>query len=235
MWAEPFANDSFEVTVTAPFVELHTGPGRGYPIVHVAAQGEQLEIIKRRNNWYLVKFHSKRKVVKAWVKASQIAQTQTASGEYVAPDEAQKDDFDQRDFELGFAYGEIDGTSLLSLNAAWWLSDYFALETSIEQAPGVSADQLIATFGISHSPFPKARFSPFFSLGTGAIYTDYKTQLIEGADDSVDEAAFASAGVRIYLTRHFILRAEYRNSVIFTSTDDNKDPEIWKLGLSLFY
>lgn len=227
--------DSLQVKVSAPFVELHSGPGRGYPVLHVIAQDDVVEIIRRRNEWYKVKFHTKRKVYKGWVKTSQMLQAKTLSGEYLQPAAAQRDDYYERNIELGFAYGDIDGTSLLSVNIAWFLSDYFALETALEQAPGVSSDYIVGLIAISHSPFPTAYVSPFFYIGTGFVYTDYKTSLIEGGDDSIDEVASAGFGLRFYLRQNFIARAEYRNSVVLTSNNDNKDPEIWKIGLSIFF
>lgn len=227
--------DSLEVKVSAPFVELHSGPGRGYPVLHVIAQGDVIEIIRRRNEWYKVKYHTARKVYKGWVKTSQMLQAQTLTGQYLQPAVTQRDDYYKRNIELGFAYGDIDGTSLLALNMSWFLSDYFAIETALEQAPGISSDYIVGLIAISHSPFPDAYISPFFYIGTGFIFTDYKTTLVEGGDDSIDEVASAGFGLRLYLRQNFIARAEYRNSVVLTSSNDNKDPEIWKIGLSIFF
>jgi len=43
-----------KVLVADPFIELHTGPGRGYPIFHVVERGREVEIIKRRTDWFRV-------------------------------------------------------------------------------------------------------------------------------------------------------------------------------------
>jgi uncharacterized protein YraI len=37
-----------KVAVADPYLEMHTGPGRGYPIFHVVDRGEQVEIIMQR-------------------------------------------------------------------------------------------------------------------------------------------------------------------------------------------
>ena len=47
-WENPFANYEPEVVVSDPFIELHTGPGRGYPVFYVAAQGDHITILKER-------------------------------------------------------------------------------------------------------------------------------------------------------------------------------------------
>ena len=36
------------VFVAESFLEMRTGPGRGYPIFHIAEQGEPIIIVKRR-------------------------------------------------------------------------------------------------------------------------------------------------------------------------------------------
>ena len=36
------------VVVTAPYLDLHTGPGRGYPVFHSVEEGEEIVIVRRR-------------------------------------------------------------------------------------------------------------------------------------------------------------------------------------------
>ncbi len=43
------------VAVADPYLELHTGPGRGYPIFHVIDRGESVEITMQRTDWYQVR------------------------------------------------------------------------------------------------------------------------------------------------------------------------------------
>ncbi len=42
------------VTVGAPYIDMHTGPGRGYPVFHVAEKHEALRLLKSRTDWYKV-------------------------------------------------------------------------------------------------------------------------------------------------------------------------------------
>ena len=48
------AETVFTLQVIDPFVELHTGPGRGYPVFHVVEQGESIAVLTRRPDWYEV-------------------------------------------------------------------------------------------------------------------------------------------------------------------------------------
>ena len=49
------AREYLQVFVTAPYLELHTGPGRGYPVTQVVARDESVDILKRRTDWFKVR------------------------------------------------------------------------------------------------------------------------------------------------------------------------------------
>jgi hypothetical protein len=53
--------------------------------------------------------------------------------------------------------------------------------------------------------------------------------------DRQDSIAHAGIGVRTYLTRRFVFRAEYKTYVVFTSRNDNEDVQEWKAGFSFFF
>jgi hypothetical protein len=54
-------------------------------------------------------------------------------------------------------------------------------------------------------------------------------------EDRTDQTVHAGAGVRAYLTRRFIFRAEYRNYMVLTSRDDNEEVDEWTAGFSVFF
>ncbi|HEY3699487.1 MAG TPA: hypothetical protein VGK97_09160, partial [Spongiibacteraceae bacterium] len=43
------------VEVADPFIELHIGPGRGYPIFYIAERGEHVDVLKQRTDWIKVR------------------------------------------------------------------------------------------------------------------------------------------------------------------------------------
>ena len=43
------------VEVADAYLELHTGPGRGYPVTRVIPRGDHVEVLKRRTDWYLLR------------------------------------------------------------------------------------------------------------------------------------------------------------------------------------
>jgi len=49
------ANDVVRAQVVEPYLELHTGPGRGYPVTQVIERGEQVDILLRKTDWFKVR------------------------------------------------------------------------------------------------------------------------------------------------------------------------------------
>ena len=42
------AHELLQLFVTQPYLELHTGPGRGYPVTQVVARGESVDSVMSR-------------------------------------------------------------------------------------------------------------------------------------------------------------------------------------------
>ena len=74
----------YEAVVAEPFLELHTGPGRGFPVFHVVDKGEQIDVVKRRTDWFQVRTA---KGVEGWVKLEQMAGTLDTAGRPTALDD----------------------------------------------------------------------------------------------------------------------------------------------------
>ncbi|MED5387698.1 MAG: hypothetical protein VX793_02525, partial [Pseudomonadota bacterium] len=47
--------------------------------------------------------------------------------------------------------------------------------------------------------------------------------------------AVGGLGIKAYLSRGFVLRSEYRNYVLFTEENDNRNLEEWKIGFSALF
>ena len=74
-----FAADrnALTVIVVDPYLELHTGPGRGFPIVQVVPRGETVQVLKRRTDWFQIRDAAGHE---GWVHRSQIAETLVPTG-----------------------------------------------------------------------------------------------------------------------------------------------------------
>ena len=70
-----------------------------------------------------------------------------------------------------------------------------------------------------------------------AVSTCDGSEVPDAHADPVDTAIpNVGIGARMYLTRRFLIRADYRNTVVFTDDDDsNENIDEWKIGIGFFF
>lgn len=221
----------FEVQVAEPYIELHTGPGRGYPVFHVVDRGERVEVITRKTDWFKVRTQ---KGKEGWVSRTQMEKTMTASGDKTRFAEPGMGDFSNRRWEAGLLGGDFEGADVMTVYGAYAMTPNLSVELSASQVFSNYSDAYTGIAALVAQPFPEWRVSPFFLVGTGIIYTDQNVTVVNG-NDGTDQIGSVGAGIRCYLTRRFILRAEYRNSVIFQDSDDNQEINEWQAGFAFFF
>jgi hypothetical protein len=224
-------SELLRVEVADPYIELHTGPGRGYPVFHVADRGAEIEVIKRRTDWFQVRAP---RGVEGWVHAQQLARTLETTGERLAIIDPGWDEFESRRWETSISFGDFDGASSISLTGGYRLSANLSAEILAAHISGDFSDGWLAGARLVHTPFPEWRIAPFFLLGTGVLHVSPRASLVS-TEDRTDQYGQAGAGVRAYLTRRFMLRAEYSGYVAFTSRDENEEVEEWKAGFAFFF
>ncbi len=225
LWAGPVA-----VTVNSGFVNLHSGAGKGYPIVQVALKGESLLLLKRRTDWVQVEF----KQQQYWLARADLSQLITSEQQLFDVSDERLDAYQNRLLEAGLLFGDFNGSSLYQLVLGYQFSPYLQTELAIGQANGQQADNLAAELSLYISPLPQWRLSPYFGLGGGVLRTTPRTVLVQ-TPDRHNTLASAELGLRYYISRNFIARAGYRRSVIVTDRNDNEEIDTWKLGFSVFF
>jgi len=220
-----------EVIVEDPFIELHAGPGRGYPIFYVAERGEQVAILKRRTDWFKVRVP---RGEEGWVYRDQMRRTLQLDGELLDVPGFTVGDYAGRRWEVGALYGDFGGANVVSAYGAYSLTQNLSLELWYSDVLGRFSNSQLINANIVHTFFPEWRATPYFTLGAGAIHTEPKGTIVATVDRT-DNLAHVGVGVRTYVTRRFVFRAEYKTYVVFTSRDDNEEPSEWKAGFSFFF
>jgi hypothetical protein len=114
------------------------------------------------------------------------------------------------------------------------LNENLAAEIGVSQTLGQASTGEFVVVGLTHAPRPDWRFAPFVELGTGLVRIHPKATIV-APPNRTEQIAYYGAGVKYYLTRRFILRADYRSYVIFTKTDRNEDRNEWKAGFAFFF
>jgi len=223
--------DAIRVQVADPYIDVHTGPGRGYPVFHVVEQGAWIEVIKRRTQWIKVRTPRGRE---GWVYRQQLARTLDETGEYVALEDVSQEDFFRRHGELAVMLGEFDGITSLTVSAGFAFTENLQLDLSWTEAQSELATNRLAALGLQHHLYPRWRFSPYVLIGTGMLDIEPRTVLVS-PDTRSDRAVFAGLGVRAYLTRSFVFRTEYRNLLALTDSNDNDEFESWRAGFGVLF
>ncbi len=219
------------VKIADPFINMHSGPGGGYPVIYVAEQDEVITIIKRRTDWYQIQTA---KGVKGWAKRVEMQKTLNLDGSQVSFKDATFEDFEKRTWEMGFSSGELQNVPVLSLYGAFHFTENLSTELTLSQAIGDFSDNSYALLSLTHQPFPEWWISPFFTIGGGVLRTEPHATLIE-TEDRENELLSVGLGTRVYLSQSFILRFDVKNNTVLTSRDENEELIEWKLGISVFF
>jgi len=226
------ADDELRKAMVAdPYLEMRTGPGRGYPIFHVVDRGESVEIVMQRTDWYFVRAANG---TEGWVDQTQMELTLNPDGSEVDFARATLIDFTNAKWEAGILAGDFGGANVLSLYGGYSLNPYVSLEVWGSQILGNFSNGWMGSVNVVHEAFPDWRVSPFFTLGAGVIHTSPKSTIIQG-DDRTDQVGHVGAGLRVYATRQFLFRIEYKSYVVFTSRNENEEVREWKAGFAFFF
>ena len=237
LWSLSFsiqAEDKYpSVEVVEAYIDLRTGPGRGYPVFYVAERGEWIEVIKRRTDWFKVR--TEREKV-GWVHREDLEKTVKASGDYVQFKKETYEGYLERTWELGFMGGAHDTRyDLLSVYGAFHFTNNLSLELHYQDMLVGEESKQAYFLSILHEPFTYYRTTPYFGIGMGRVETTESQFDTAQESDSSDKTVHVAAGIRTYLTRSFLFRAGYRRAIELTSKNDNDETDEWKIGFAVFF
>jgi hypothetical protein len=218
-----------EVIITDPFIEMHSGPGRGYPVTYVVGRDETVIVLYSRTEWYKVRAQRGQE---GWVRRSDLARARLESGE-PAPIPPYPD-FASHRWEMGAGYGVFNHQNLVTGYVDFSLTDSLDAEFVLQQAFGTIDNRYVATIGLRHTFIPEWKwFSPTAGIGTGYQYIDDKVP--PKPIETHNQMAYVSLGVRGFITRRFMWRADWRKYDVFTHQNQNEEPEEWKFALAVFF
>ena len=218
------------LTIEASFIELHSGPGVGYPVLNVIEKGEQVEVLLKRTNWLKVK--DQRSNI-GWLHDVDLIRL-SQQGEKIIQTNVTETDFQQRDYEAGVLYGDFEGADFYNIYLGYNFSAVFGAELLAGKALGSISDSDIVELMIISQPFPELIVIPYIGIGGGIINTKPHS-VLAGAESRQNTLISTAIGVKYHLTRNFLLRAEYKYSQVLTQRDDNEEVQVWKLGFSVFF
>ena len=230
-WAHA-KDGALQVRVAAVFVELHAGPGSDYPVLYSAARSEKLLVYERKTDWFRVRTVTG---TEGWVHRSEMEQTVLTNGQRFDAQAITSEEYEARTWEFGVLGGDFEGSTNITMYGDWHFTPNLSTELGLSQIFGNYSNSWAANLNLMHQAWPHWRISPFFTLGVGYISTTPKSTLVQ-APDLDDYSANVGIGARMYLTRRFLIRADYRNTIVFTDDDDtNENIDEWKIGIGFFF
>ena len=225
------AREYLQLFVAEPYLELHTGPGRGYPVFHVVPRDESVDVLFRRTDWFKVRTEHG---VEGWAAQRDMLKTVLADGSPFKFELGDLAGFSSHRFELGVFAGEYGGANLISTYWSVSLNPQLAVEAAAGQFLGRFANGETGDLGFAHVISPDTRWSPLLLLGVGIAHIEPKGTLVTPANRT-EQTAYVGGGIRYYLTRRFFMRAEYKAHYIFTKRNENEAADEWKLGFGFFF
>ena len=219
------------VQVTDPFIELHTFPGRGYPIFFVAARGEWIAIELRHTDWFKVRTAGGKE---GWVTRAQLQTTLAESGLQQRFADVAYDDYLARRVELGAGYGRFHQEPMIKFWLSYRLSDTLSIESTLGQVQGVFSGTTLWHVNLQAEPWSDQRFSPFAGIGIGQ-FKNIPNQSLVNFQPTNARLADAIVGARYHLTDRFMIRVDYAVYTAFVSEQRSLEYRAATAGLSFFF
>ena len=216
--------------VEVPFVELHSGPSAGYPVVHIVEQNEEVTVLIKRTSWLKVK---DKRDIEGWLHVDDLFGL-SQHGVAINQEEISLENFQNRDVESGVMYGNLDGANFYNIYIGYAFTPVFSTEFSLGKALGNISDSDLIEVMLISQPVPDLIITPYIGVGGGIINTKPHSVL---ADSQSRQSTLmsAAAGIKYHIARNFLIRAEYKLSLALTDRDENEEIQTWKIGFSVFF
>jgi hypothetical protein len=224
-------NGGERVQIADPFIELRTGPGRGFPVFFVAARQEWIEIELRRTDWYRVRTEAGKV---GWVNRAQLETTLTEAGGTKTFRDIVVDDYLKRRVQLGAGWGQFKSEPMLKVFGSARLTDTLTFEATLGQVQGTFSGTDFWHVNLLVEPWSDRRLSPFFAVGAGRFRNVPNASLVSAITTDA-KLSNASIGLRFYLTDRFIVRTDYSIYTAFVEDTRSIEYRAATFGLSFFF
>lgn len=223
------------LAVSEAFVDLHTGPGRGYPVFHVAARGDVVQLLLAHTTWVKLRTSTG---VEGWAPRDVLQGTLQAAG--VAPGRfARWSDLHLRDkLEFGAAWGRFQSQPMLKLGLRLRLSDGIAVEAAAGQVQGLYSGTDFWQVDTVVEPMSDQALSPVLALGVGRFRNIPNASLVEQGTTNAN-LAHAGLGLRWRFggptASRYVLHADWSHYVALLSEQRSREYRALTVGLSFHF
>lgn len=220
--------------VADPFIELRTGPGRGYPVFHVVERRGWIRIELRRTDWYQVRSENNQGGVVGWVHRSQLENTLTEAGAGKTFRDLLLDDYLGRRVEFGAAWGRLRAEPMLKLFTGVRLGETLGVELTFAQVQGAFSGSDFWHVALVSEPWSHQRLSPFASVGFGRFRNVPNASLVQAQTVNAN-LGHAGVGLRWHLSERFVARLDWSLYTAFVSEQRSLEYRATTVGISFFF
>lgn len=217
--------------VEDPYVELRTGPGRGFPVFYVAARHEWIEIELRHTDWYRVRTKSGKE---GWVDRQQLERTLTETGSKRTFRDVLLEDYLKRRLEFGASWGHFSSEPMLKLWTSYNITDNLAAEITAGEVQGQYSGTNFWHLDLLLQPWAERRVGPFFGIGVGRLNYVPNASLV-GAIPVDSNSANAMIGVQVHVTDRLIARVDWTAYTSLLSARQTVQFHALTGGLAFFF
>lgn len=217
--------------VAGPYLELHTGAGRGYPVFHVAARHEWITVELRRTDWYRVRTADGQV---GWVTRAQLESTLTEAGGAKTFRDLLLDDYLHRRVELGASWGRFESEPMLKVWGSWRYAESLGVEATVGQVQGMFSGTDFWHLDLSVEPWSDRRLSPYFAVGLGKFRNVPNGSLVDATTTNA-KLGVAGVGLRWHLSERFVARLDWSLYTAFVADTRSTEYRAVTAGLSFFF
>jgi len=221
---------SASLEVIEPYIDLHTAPGRGYPIFDSVEQGARIEILKRRTNWYKVRTSEG---VEGWATANSIGKTLLPTGIPADLPEVGHGEYLASRWRMGFTVGNFEQADSFSVTLGYRPIQWVGVEVELGRVFDQSVTGEYQNLNLIIEPFPKWDITPYVLVGTSTVSFEARKKVVFDDLGDADGTALGF-GASYYIGRNFLVRGEMRTYTLEGELGESDFTE-WKIGLSSFF
>jgi hypothetical protein len=229
--------------VLAETAEVRSGAGFGYRVIAVLSRDDVVRMVERgkRGGWTRVRLESG---IVGWVLSEQILLFSAGTGEDEELGPFRRAGRRLRETILGppnlltariggaFSAGALGKEGLFLLRPSVFLSPNAAIEAYVGPAVGRETSRALMGLGLNLYVSPSIPFSPFVSVGTGAVYTRGKIDALGGGSWSY--LVSPGAGFWLIFKAGVGIRFDFRNHILFRA-DTARQKQEYSGGLAFSF
>jgi SH3-like domain-containing protein len=229
--ANPTDPEVPSLALSEPYVDLHTGPGRGYPVFHVAARGEVVQLLLTHTSWVKLRTANG---IEGWAPRTALQGTLQAAGAVPGRWARWSDAHLRNKLEFGAAWGRFQRQPMLKLGARLRLSEAIAVQAAAGQVQGLFSGTDFWQVDTVLEPMSDLALSPVFAVGVGRFRNIPNASLVEQGTTNAN-LAHAGLGLRWRFAARYVLHADWSHFVALLSEQRSREYRALSVGLSFHF